>query len=205
MPSTPKKTVETVLASGNHLLVQLKGNQPSLHQAMAAYADPHPCIDHDRLHNSGRHSRIENRIAEVWHLPPGVGTEPWHDHFRALIRVQRSTNRFDTQIHDWRPSADAAYYLCDQRHSAAEFNQIIRSHWAIENRLHHVRDVCLGEDASRIRCNPCIFALLRSFALNLLRFNGIQNIRQALFSTDLLNLMALPWSQRSISRLHRIR
>lgn len=174
-----------MIATGNHLLVQLKGNQPSLQQAMAAYADQHPSIDHDRLHNSGRQGRIEDRIAQVWHLPPGVGTEPWHDHFRALIRVQRSTHRFDTRIHDWRESTDTAYYLCDQPRSAAEFNQIIRHHWSIENRLHHVRDVCLAEDACRIRRNPCIFALLRSFALNLLRFNGVQNIRQALFDNAL--------------------
>ena len=173
------------MASGNHLLVQLKANQPSLHQAMIAYADQHPSIDLHRLHDGGRRGRIESRVAEVWHLPPGVGTEPWHDHFRTLIRVQRSTDRFDTRSHNWRSSAETAYYLCDQARSAAECNHIIRSHWVIENRLHHVRDVCLGEDASRIRCNPCLFALLRSFALNLLRFNGIQNIRQALFDNTL--------------------
>ena len=33
-----------------------------------------------------------------------------------------------------------------------------------------------AEDASRIRCNPGIFARLRSFAANILRFNGIHNV-----------------------------
>jgi hypothetical protein len=32
-----KKTVETVIASGNHILVQLKGNQPSLQACMLCY------------------------------------------------------------------------------------------------------------------------------------------------------------------------
>ena len=43
----------------------------------------------------------------------------------------------------------------------------------------------LGEDASRIRRNPGIFALLRSFALNVLRFNGVTNISLALYDNAL--------------------
>ena len=69
--------------------------------------------------------------------------------------------------------------------TAAQSAQIIRNHWGIENRLHYVRDVTLKEDASRIRRNPGIFALLRSFALNLLRFNGITNISLGLYDNAL--------------------
>ncbi len=55
-----------------------------------------------------------------------------------------------------------------------------RAHWSIENRLHYVRDVAFSEDASRIRHNPGLFALLRRFALNLRRFiNGVNNISLA--------------------------
>jgi hypothetical protein len=52
----------------------------------------------------------------------------------------------------------------------------IRDHWHIENCSHYVRDGSFAEDASRIRCNPGIFARLRSFAANILRFNGIHNV-----------------------------
>jgi hypothetical protein len=48
--------------------------------------------------------------------------------------------------------------------------------WDIENRCHYVRDGSFREDASRIRCNPGIFARLRSFASNILRFNGVENV-----------------------------
>ncbi|QJD30794.1 hypothetical protein [Methylococcus geothermalis] len=58
---------------------------------------------------------------------------------------------------------------------------LIRGHGAIENRLHHVLDVSLGEDSSRIRKNPGVFALLRHFALNLLRHKGQTPIRSALY------------------------
>src|SRR5918996_1000235 len=70
-----------------------------------------------------------------------------------------------SRLKDWQASKETAYYFCDIVLPAAQFNQIIRAHWGIENRLHHVRDTRLNEDASRIRRNPGIFALLRSFAL----------------------------------------
>ena len=44
------------------------------------------------------------------------------------------------------------------------------------HRLHYVRDVSFREDDSRIRCNPGIFARLRSFAANILRYNNVHNM-----------------------------
>ena len=39
----------------------------------------------------------------------------------------------------------------------------------------------MGEDQSRIRINPNIFAKLRSFALNILRKNKVENVSLELF------------------------
>ncbi|MBC7953927.1 MAG: transposase [Rhodospirillaceae bacterium] len=58
----------------------------------------------------------------------------------------------------------------------------IRGHWGIENRNHYVRDVSCDEDKSRIRDNPGIIARARSFALNIMRKNGITNVAQALWN-----------------------
>ena len=69
--------------------------------------------------------------------------------------------------------------------SAAHAAHAVRAHWSIENRLHDVRDVTLGEDASRIRRNPGLFALLRSFTLNLLPFNGVTHISLGLYDNAL--------------------
>jgi predicted transposase YbfD/YdcC len=57
-----------------------------------------------------------------------------------------------------------------------------RGHWGIENRLHWVRDVTLGEDASRIRTTaaPEAMAGLRNAAISLLRLSGVSNIAEAL-------------------------
>ncbi|MCP4933756.1 MAG: transposase, partial [bacterium] len=76
-------------------------------------------------------------------------------------------------------------YVCSAPLSANKAAKAIRSHWGIENRNHYVRDVSMAEDASRIRTNPDIFARARSFALNILRANGEQNIADALWRNAL--------------------
>ncbi len=43
---------------------------------------------------------------------------------------------------------------------------------------YYCRDVTLGEDASRIRINPGVFARLRSFAFNILKANRIGSLAQ---------------------------
>jgi predicted transposase YbfD/YdcC len=67
-------------------------------------------------------------------------------------------------------------FVSDVMLPAAQCAKAIRDHWHIENRSHYVRDGSFAEDASRIRCNPGIFARLRSFAANILRLNGIHNV-----------------------------
>lgn len=86
MPYILKKTVETVTATGNHILVQLKGNQPSLQARMIEYAQSQPPLDQAYTCDLGQRNRIEQRTAEVWPLAAGSGTEPWHDHFHSMIK-----------------------------------------------------------------------------------------------------------------------
>ena len=44
---------------------------------------------------------------------------------------------------------------------------ITRGHWGIENGLHYVRDVTMGEDASRVRkgSSPQVLAALRNLVI----------------------------------------
>ena len=57
-----------------------------------------------------------------------------------------------------------------------------RRHWGIENRLHWVRDVSLGEDACQIHCGsaPQNLAALRNALISLLRLKGYSNIAAGL-------------------------
>lgn len=63
--------------------------------------------------------------------------------------------------------------------------EAILFHWRIENKRHYTRDMTLREDASRIRKNLGIFARLRSFAYNILRFNQSGSIAQDRFAAAL--------------------
>jgi predicted transposase YbfD/YdcC len=54
----------------------------------------------------------------------------------------------------WRERSETSFYVCQSALSAADFAEAVRAHWTIENRNHHVRDVTLGEDQSRIRVQP---------------------------------------------------
>lgn len=54
---------------------------------------------------------------------------------------------------------------------------IVRSHWGIENKVFHVRDQTMGEDACRVRKDsaPVILSTLRNGVLNLLQHMGVTN------------------------------
>ncbi len=53
-----------------------------------------------------------------------------------------------------------------------------RGHWSIENGLHYVKDVTMGEDKSTIHCEngPKIMAALRNTVVSLLRHAGFSTI-----------------------------
>ncbi len=66
--------------------------------------------------------------------------------------------------------------------NAKTYNEGIRSHWAIENSLHYVKDVTFGEDASLIRTGnaPTNFSIIRNIAINLLRRLECTSLKQAI-------------------------
>ncbi|WP_157470004.1 ISAs1 family transposase [Gemmata sp. SH-PL17] len=60
--------------------------------------------------------------------------------------------------------------LSAERADAATLLGLVRDHWRIENPLHYVRDVTLGEDACRVRKGtaPQVLAALRNAVVHLL-------------------------------------
>ena len=65
----------------------------------------------------------------------------------------------------------------------------LRAHQKVENTSPHSRDVTLGEDRSRIRTDPSVFARLRSFASNILKANRTDTLPQDHYHADLAGLM----------------
>lgn len=75
--------------------------------------------------------------------------------------------------------------------TAARAAEAVRAHWRIENTSHYSRDVTLGEDRSRIRTNPGVFARLRSFAFNVLKANRTDTLSQDRYRASLIGIKDL--------------
>jgi hypothetical protein len=138
----------------------------------------HRQFDHKR-------QRIERREVRVF-AAAALPAE-WDGLIHTVIEVRRSRDVFHPKSGEWRKTQEVAYYVsdCEPAIGAEFYAQAVRGHWSIENRQHYVRDVTLGEDRSRIRHNPGIFARMRSFALNILRSSGVTNIAEALYDNAL--------------------
>lgn len=65
---------------------------------------------------------------------------------------------------------------------AGSFLELLRGHWGIENGLHWVRDVTLGEDMCRVRkgSSASLLAGLRNAALVLLDRLGLSSTAEAI-------------------------
>ena len=78
-------------------------------------------------------------------------------------------------------STEAAYIVTSldaAEASPARLLALVRAHWGIENRLHHVRDVSMDEDRCRSRVGGRALACLRNLALATIRGRGL-DVREA--------------------------
>jgi hypothetical protein len=97
-----------------------------------------------------------------------------------VCRIEREVRRAGRD-----PSREVDYAITSvprERADAATLLGWWRGHWGIENRSHYVRDVTMGEDASRIRAGaaPQVLAAVRNVAIGWLRSQGVDNIAAAL-------------------------
>jgi len=176
-----KKTLEAAKETNNDVIVQVKENQKTLLNDCKTTAEMTSPDDVYREPVTKARNRIESRKVEVFTDTTISDEEKW-DLVEAIVKVERKRQVFDTKTKSWKQGDETSFYISTTVLSAEVFCQAIRNHWGIENRNHHVRDVTMGEDKSRIRSNPHIFAKLRSFALNILRANNVKNVSLELFN-----------------------
>ena len=181
-----KKTIKTIIDSGNDYLVAVKGNQPTLLRECQTIAAECQIVDCDERSNHG-HGRSERRIVSVWDAPregdPLAIDGAWAG-LRRIIRVERF--RWKSKA-DNAPSVETAYYISSRRGDRAEtLGEMIRGHWGIENRLHWVKDVQQNEDrngigrrGARLGNAPENISLLKSWVLSLFRIKGYDSIKNA--------------------------
>ena len=138
----------------------------------------------------GDHGRIETRTATVstdikWlqhdHRWPGLTA------IGKVDRIRKTTTKTTTEI---------AYYLLSSVLSPERCNEVVRSHWGVENRLHWRLDVTMNEDQNRTRLDngPHNLAVLRHMALNVMQKDITKGSLRGKF-------MRAGWDDRYLARL----
>lgn len=111
------------------------------------------------------HGRLETRRAVVVRAGKLAETQAFPQLSAiACVTAERTSPGQEAQT-------STRVFVLSKPVSATRLLKIVRQHWHIENRLHWVLDVILGEDRARNRTDhgPENIAILRKIALNLLQ------------------------------------
>lgn len=137
------------------------------------------------------HGRIDIRKLT---LIPGNPLQRNFPGLKQIFKIERLRLNLGGQIQ----STETCYGITSLRSheaSAERLLKINREHWHIENKVHYVRDVIFKEDHSRIRTGngAHAMAILRNFAINILRLADVSNIGESikLCSWQLQNTLKL--------------
>jgi predicted transposase YbfD/YdcC len=165
-----------IAARGAHLLIPVKGNQPTLHAQLTTLPWAQIPVGHQTRDRG--HGRSETRTvkAVTLHTPGGIG----FPHAEQAIRITRTR----TITKSGRTSRETAYLTISLPAAdahPADLQQWARSEWLIENLVHYVRDVTFREDSHQARTGngPAVMATLRNTAIGFHRTSGDTNIARA--------------------------
>ena len=159
---------QIVNQEGDYALA-LKGNQGTLHDDVVLLLnDPELKASRSSPLVEADHGRIETRTATIsteidWlqqqHQWPGLQA------IGKVVRVRET---------DAKTTTETAYYLLSRPLAPERFNQVVRQHWGVENRLHWRLDVIMNEDQDRTRLGhgPHNLAVLRHMAINAMQKVG---------------------------------
>ncbi|WP_329492964.1 ISAs1 family transposase [Kitasatospora herbaricolor] len=155
-----------------HYIALVKANHPTLHDQLRRLPWREvPLMDKTRTTAHGRDEIRRIKVATVPDLP-----FPHADQVLQIVRRRRvlATGRL---------SLERVYALTDltmHQTTPAHLAQHVREHWGVEA-VHHLRDVTLHEDASKIRTGhaPRTMASLRNTALGLADLAGWRNLAAA--------------------------
>lgn len=173
---TQPSTAAALLEAGADYVLALKRRQPQLYAAaQAAFAQAPDAECWEAPAEKPRHARHETRRCRV--LPASVlpaGLVALWPQLRAVGEVQTTRTPTRPMPHvrpTDKPLVQTRYYLTSLAAPAHTLLGLVRRHWGIENRLHWVLDVVLGEDQSRKRAGHAAanYAAIRKMVLRLLQ------------------------------------
>ncbi len=169
-----RATARDIVAQGGHYILTVKNNQRTLRKQLKALPWKQiPILSTDAERG---HGRIATRTLKATEVTAGIG-------FPYAVQVLQLTRKTHRHRGD-RLHTEVVYLVTSLSAAAAKPDQIaswLRGHWAIENRLHWVRDVSFDEDRSQTRTQggPQVMATLRNTVISLLRLDGHPNIASA--------------------------
>jgi predicted transposase YbfD/YdcC len=143
-----------------------------------------------KSHDKGR-NRDESRIVSVFKPADKLAGSEWHPFVASIIRVERKVLIRNAKTGLFSQSSETAFYIANTPLTAEIAAGGVRGHWQIETTSHYSRDVTMGEDSSRIRTYPGVFARLRSFAFNILKADKKDTMPQDRYRAALAGLEAL--------------
>jgi hypothetical protein len=182
---------QQIVEAGGHYVVLVKANQPRLLADLEfLFAEPpldegtgcpvpFACAEQRDQHGD-RHEVRRLWVSGALH---GYLDWPGAQQVAKVERVSTRRGQVTVQVRYALTSLPEPDPLWDERGATAdELLRLIRGHWAIENRLHWVRDVTFGEDASQVRSGaaPQVLAALRNAVIGLLRAAGWDNLAAGL-------------------------
>lgn len=163
---TQRDSATLLHEAGAHYVMALKGNQAKLQGDVRTFlADPAaPVLAHEET--DAGHGRVETRAARVCTDIAWLAHHGWPG-LAAIGRVERT--RIDKRT--GATTMESQLYLLGHAFTPERLLALSRGHWAVENNLHWVLDVTMGEDASLVRRDhgPRNRATLKRVALNAVR------------------------------------
>jgi predicted transposase YbfD/YdcC len=188
---TQVKLAERIVAGKGHYLMVVKANQPTLyHDIEEAFSVLPPANRFEEAFwgyqcqetTERKRGRLERRTLESTTALTGYLRFPGVAQVlrRTYWRQDRRTGAISQKVHY------AITSLSREQVTLAQLEQLWRGHWTIENSVHYIRDVTLGEDACQVRTGsaPQALAALRNAIISLVRHEGWSYVPNALRHFD---------------------
>ena len=154
----------------HYVMTAVKSNQPNLLIDLQGldWERPEVRATEHRCSNKG-HGRFETRSCRVLDLTDHRDKAPL-PHRRVAFRIERERRNAKTAKVE-HETVHGLTSVPPEQATAELLLALVRGHWSIENRLHHVRDVSYGEDRCRVRTGylPRNLACLTNLAISIVR------------------------------------
>lgn len=204
---TQRSISQQVLKQGGDYLMVAKQNQPELYCAIEQLFASPPWLAKDkadtyRIYRKTEkgHGRVEKRTLEsswvMCEASDAMKLSKYLD-WPGIKQVMRRTCR-RVKLSTGEISEEVTYGLTSLGWEAAgaeELERLWRGHWTIENQVHYVRDVTMGEDQNQMWTGnaPQVLAAMRNGIISLLRVSGWKSIAEALrhYSAAVSNVLHL--------------